>query len=198
MKEIRIEARVRNNILWHAIFDKWSSVAAFCREKEFCPCAVGALLNLKKAPLKRNGKYLLICEQLAAALVFLVEDLFPLELYGLKGTKAVAEVSFSELPDGGQRIKLLPATETPFNDVVRRDIENALQKALAELTSREEKVLRMRFGLGVLVEHTLEEVGAKFGMTREYIHVLEARALRKLCHPGRSSSRRLRFVFGEI
>ena len=60
------------------------------------------------------------------------------------------------------------------------------QKALATLTPREEKVLRMRFGIGEGSDHTLEEVGQNFEVTRERIRQIEAKALRKLRHPSRS------------
>ena len=59
-------------------------------------------------------------------------------------------------------------------------------KALATLTPREEKVLRMRFGIAEKSDHTLEEVGQNFDVTRERIRQIEAKALRKLRHPSRS------------
>ncbi|MCK4426651.1 MAG: RNA polymerase sigma factor RpoD, partial [Deltaproteobacteria bacterium] len=58
--------------------------------------------------------------------------------------------------------------------------------ALSTLTAREEKILRMRFGIGEQSDHTLEEVGKDFFVTRERIRQIEAKALRKLRHPGRS------------
>jgi RNA polymerase primary sigma factor len=57
---------------------------------------------------------------------------------------------------------------------------------LASLTPREERVLRMRFGIGMNTDHTLEEVGQQFSVTRERIRQIEAKALRKLKHPSRS------------
>jgi len=60
------------------------------------------------------------------------------------------------------------------------------RKVLATLTPREEKVLRMRFGIGGKSDHTLEEVGHDFAVTRERIRQIEAKALRKLQHPSRS------------
>ena len=63
---------------------------------------------------------------------------------------------------------------------------NQQQKILASLTPREERVLRMRFGIGMNTDHTLEEVGLQFSVTRERIRQIEAKALRKLKHPSRS------------
>ena len=62
------------------------------------------------------------------------------------------------------------------------------RKVLATLTPREEKVLRMRFGIGEKSDHTLEEVGQDFEVTRERIRQIEAKALRKLRHPSRSQA----------
>ena len=59
-------------------------------------------------------------------------------------------------------------------------------RVLATLTPREERVLRMRFGIGMNTDHTLEEVGQQFSVTRERIRQIEAKALRKLKHPSRS------------
>ena len=59
-------------------------------------------------------------------------------------------------------------------------------RILATLTPREERVLRMRFGIGMNTDHTLEEVGLQFSVTRERIRQIEAKALRKLKHPSRS------------
>jgi len=61
-----------------------------------------------------------------------------------------------------------------------------VRQVLSTLTEREEKVLRMRFGIGEKYDHTLEEVGRNFNVTRERIRQIEAKALRKLRHPSRS------------
>ena len=66
------------------------------------------------------------------------------------------------------------------------DLTERTRKVLATLTPREEKILRMRFGIGEKSEHTLEEVGNDFSVTRERIRQIEAKALRKLRHPSRS------------
>jgi RNA polymerase primary sigma factor len=75
---------------------------------------------------------------------------------------------------------------SPSEAVVRRDLAEQTRKVLATLTPREEKVLRMRFGIGEKADHTLEEVGQDFEVTRERIRQIEAKALRKLRHPSRS------------
>ncbi len=74
----------------------------------------------------------------------------------------------------------------PIDATVRSALALATQGVLDKLTPREEKVLRMRFGIGMNTDHTLEEVGKQFGVTRERIRQIEAKALRKLRHPSRS------------
>lgn len=75
---------------------------------------------------------------------------------------------------------------TPSESVVSGSLSEQTRKALSTLTPREEKVLRMRFGIGEKSDHTLEEVGQNFDVTRERIRQIEAKALRKLRHPSRS------------
>ena len=75
---------------------------------------------------------------------------------------------------------------SPVNAVVNMNLQEQTRKVLATLTPREEKVLRMRFGIGEKSDHTLEEVGQNFDVTRERIRQIEAKALRKLRHPSRS------------
>ena len=74
----------------------------------------------------------------------------------------------------------------PDNAVVNINLQDQTRKVLSTLTPREEKVLRMRFGIGEKSDHTLEEVGKNFDVTRERIRQIEAKALRKLRHPSRS------------
>lgn len=77
-------------------------------------------------------------------------------------------------------------TVLPLDAAINTDLEEQTGKVLSTLTDREEKVLRMRFGIGIKSDHTLEEVGQEFGVTRERIRQIEAKALRKLRHPSRS------------
>jgi RNA polymerase primary sigma factor len=75
---------------------------------------------------------------------------------------------------------------TPSEAVTNLNLQEQTRKVLATLTPREEQVLRMRFGIGEKSDHTLEEVGQKFAVTRERIRQIEAKALRKLRHPSRN------------
>ncbi|MBI5420236.1 MAG: RNA polymerase sigma factor RpoD [Deltaproteobacteria bacterium] len=77
-------------------------------------------------------------------------------------------------------------TASPVESVINIDLADQVDKVLGSLTPREERVLRMRFGIGEKSDHTLEEVGQDFEVTRERIRQIEAKALRKLRHPSRS------------
>ncbi len=87
----------------------------------------------------------------------------------------------SDLHDSIEDKKVIPAADT----VISMDLADQMRKVLATLTPREEKVLRMRFGVGEKSDHTLEQVGQDFDVTRERIRQIEAKALLKLRHPSR-------------
>ena len=74
----------------------------------------------------------------------------------------------------------------PVDAAIQANLKETVTRVLASLTPREERVLRMRFGIGEHGNHTLEEVGQDFEVTRERIRQIEAKALRKLRHPSRS------------
>ena len=78
----------------------------------------------------------------------------------------------------------------PLDASIQSNLREATTRVLASLTPREERILRMRFGIGMNTDHTLDEVGQQFSVTRERIRQIQAMALRKLKHPSRS--RRLR------
>ena len=75
---------------------------------------------------------------------------------------------------------------SPLENAIRNNLYHQVRKVLGTLSDREEKVLRWRFGIGENTDHTLEEVGQQFAVTRERIRQIESKALRKLRHPSRS------------
>ena len=79
-----------------------------------------------------------------------------------------------------------PNVVLPIDAAIQSNLRETTTRVLASLTPREERVLRMRFGIGMNTDHTLEEVGQQFSVTRERIRQIEAKALRKLKHPSRS------------
>ena len=84
----------------------------------------------------------------------------------------------------------------PIDAAIQANLRETTTRVLASLTPREERVLRMRFGIGMNTDHTLEEVGQQFSVTRERIRQIEAKALRKLKHPSRS--RKLQELPGQL
>ncbi|VTR54857.1 Sigma-70 [Serratia fonticola] len=80
----------------------------------------------------------------------------------------------------------IPPSSLPLDSATSESLRSATHDVLAGLTAREAKVLRMRFGIDMNTDHTLEEVGKQFDVTRERIRQIEAKALRKLRHPSRS------------
>ncbi len=74
----------------------------------------------------------------------------------------------------------------PLDAALGSGLRAAMTRVLESLTPREERVLRMRFGIGIESDHTLDEVGQQFSVTRERIRQIEAKALRKLRHPSRA------------
>ena len=74
----------------------------------------------------------------------------------------------------------------PIDAAIQSNLRETTTRMLASLTPREERIVRMRFGIGMNSDHTLEEVGQQFSVTRERIRQIEAKAIRKLKHPSRS------------
>lgn len=110
-------------------------------------------------------------------------------LHGLEAATQI--VSIDALVAHGETHPWMESMEhdgptSAFDQVSRNDLRVAVNEALASLTPREEKVLRMRFGIGVTSTYTLEEVGQDFGVTRERIRQIENKALCRLTHPSRS------------
>jgi RNA polymerase primary sigma factor len=109
-----------------------------------------------------------------------------------KGLKIVKEPLSLETPVGDEEDSHLGAfiedknAILPIDAAIQSNLRETTTRVLASLTPREERILRMRFGIGMNSDHTLEEVGLQFSLTRERIRQIEAKALRKLKHPSRS------------
>jgi RNA polymerase primary sigma factor len=94
--------------------------------------------------------------------------------------------------DGDQLAELVEddAQSDPMNAVLQHNIHEIVREILDSLKPNEARILRMRFGIDLSTDHTLEEIGQEFGVTRERIRQIEAEAMRKLRHPSRSEKLR--------
>lgn len=115
-----------------------------------------------------------------------LEDLWPEAVLAVEQSRVVRLVGREELEKlmAPSIDELVP--RTPEDAVISMNLAEQIRNVLATLTPREEKVLRMRFGIGEKSDYTLEEIGQDFGVTRARIRQVEAKALRKLRHPSRS------------
>jgi len=187
--EVRVEARIRNNVLWHAVFDRWGSVAECCRDIGMSGSAVGLLLNLTGSPQLRDGQWSTAAVRLAEALHIDEATLFPLRLYNLDQTKAVVEVPLAALPPSSEELRsLLPG---PEDAAAAAEMRGKVSDLLETLAPRERSVLRKRFGLDGFEPMTFSEMEHEEGsdalyVTSERIRQIEIKALRKLRHPTRA------------
>ncbi len=187
-KEYKVEVRVRNNLILTAMLENGiSNIAELCRRMGSGrqQGLVGLIVNLKLSPRNGRGEWRPVVLRMVEVLHRLPEDLFTAEQeeMKLKSNRGSFEVSFEEVRgllvnrSGGH---------SPEAIMSARQLHSAVEKVLNTLTPQEERVLRLRFGLGVVEEHTLEEVAEQFEVSRERIRNIEASALRKLRYPSRS------------
>jgi len=129
-----------------------------------------------------------------------VEELANAMEMSQEGVRRVMKISRPpvslETPVGDEDSQLLdfvddPDTPSPMDSVTVGNLSEQTCRTLASLTAREEKIIRLRFGIGVKRDHTLEEVGKDFDLTRERIRQIEAKALAKLRHPSRAAQLRM-------
>ena len=153
------------------------SQAEICRAARVHPGDYGLMEKGKCSPFAL-GRWSTDARRLAHFYGCTPEDLFPTHVH--EHPAGLAEVM--ELDERAKNA--LTATAEHFLDYL--ELSSVIKRVLATLTPREEKVLRMRFGLDEQCAHTQAEVGQDFEVTRERIRQIEAKALRKLRHPGRA------------
>jgi RNA polymerase sigma factor (sigma-70 family) len=188
MKPIRVEVKVKNNILYRAIFKEFKSVSEFCLVHALNNGDIGRLLALKEHPKhSQTGAWRVHALKAADALRRHPEDLFPEELYAsIESPKeAVIEVGLNEVRNlmvgrGGS----CPEIGLVENNLLRDEID----KVLSELEPREKEIIERRY----FMFQTLTEAGKAMRpkITPERVFQIEAKAIRKIRHPRRS--RRLR------
>jgi RNA polymerase sigma factor (sigma-70 family) len=195
-KAYRVVAKLKNNRLWCAIKREFPDVrnqADAARALGETPSDLGGLLNMTRWPSGQRGWWA-IATRVATRLRETPEYLFDADLYGVKPETLDVEIDRPALESAG----FLALSGGPDEYIERREDEElfdtSVSEAIATLNEREAQILRLRFGIGGAVEHTLEEVGQLFAVTPERIRQVEAKALRKLRHPRWCSLREL--VYG--
>ena len=212
---LRVEAKFKNARLYNAI-DAYSvpafhhtkhalaifntgKVHAFCRLYRLSYSRVCQLLTLKIGPvikLGRGSKTAIrpLCIQLAEILNSDVDWLFPPELYARGLTPVALEGQLNQfvgLHSVNRDVLALPPSQ--YDTMRKSEIRSEILTAIStQLTPREEKIITMRFGLDGQPEYALEDIGNLFGIGRERVRQIEARALKKLRHPRRRFSKRCR------
>jgi RNA polymerase sigma factor (sigma-70 family) len=170
MNERRLEPQPRNNVLWHAILDCSDSVVAFCRCHDLPRSTVESYLYLKRDPYLSTGEPAPAALAVSIAAGIPLDELFPRALYSVEAIHlALSAVQDRTWP---------PAQQQGQFDRERR---NMILNLLQTLSPREERVIKMRYGIGYDREHSLREVGELFGVSLERIRQIEMRALRHLC-----------------
>lgn len=187
--DLRLELRSRNNVLWHAIYDVYQTVAEFCRENDVSQQSVSSLLNLKQSPYGSRDELRTIAKRLCDIVGIGADELFPKHLYTGKFSLRIAEVESRRFLSlrSAERLALPPNQE---DGVFADERHKAVLDTLKTLTTREEKVITQRFGFDGSGGLSLDEVAANFGVSRERIRQIEMKALRKLRHSSRNKKLR--------
>ncbi len=205
--DLRLEMKVKNNVLWHAIYDRYGSVLALCKQRTELKNQFPVIYNLlrfKVHPFKKvynahTGKlsvtreYRRICLLLETTLGVPVEDLFPEHLYerliDVETEKVLEVSSFSALPTAvRQEVRNLPAPveESPIDQASRRELSERVQKVLKSLAYREREIVKLLYGIPDGCFYSVEEVAHIFGVGKERIRQIERKAIIKLQQPSRS------------
>ena len=186
-KDIRLEVKVRNNLILRKMESKgFATVAELSRACGISQSEIGRLVNMRFTPMRENGEWMPIVEKLAAFLECVPEELFSemQRTTALPKNKATAEIDFAETQAFLTREKaeaLLPDLLAMTGELAKH-----LREAIVTLPPQLQQVLTLRFGLGDEEELTLEQVGEKLNLTREEVRQMEAKALRWMRHPSRS------------
>lgn len=193
--EYRLKVSVRNNLILKAIEDHgYKSLMFFAKVNDLSYPALINMVGLKLPPLMTNGEFCVLAKQLMEILGAAPNDLWTDEQLTMKlqknsSERSVGKEDFERLFNRVAQGQIEYAD--PEDTVHQQELERILGEHLERLNPRYALLLRMRFGLGGLKEHSLEEIAIHFGVTRERIRQIEAKALRMLKHPDMSDPLRL-------
>ena len=192
VNEYRIKVTVKNNLILTAIERAgYKNASAFCRESGMTTTALSGLITMKNPPLLVTGEFSEGAKNLMEVLCLAPTDLWTSEqlTLRLKSNSAERDVNLDGMRAAlGMNAEeaLLLVAPSPEEVMEEKDIQKLIEEQLVSITPREEKVLRLRYGIGC-EEHTLEETGQVLEVTRERIRQIEIHALRKLKHPQRAT-----------
>ena len=180
MEDYRVKITIRNERLLAAMEGMgYKSVAEFSRNQGLNGVKVREIISGKITPLDREGNPKELTKEILEILNLTIEKAFTeKQLKGFK--KHTFEIKVEE----EKLLQIINPAKNLEIKVIEQEVKNKLSEIFSKyLTPREEKVLRMHYGIGLATEHTLEEVGLRFSVTRERIRLIEQRAIRKLKHP---------------
>ena len=180
VKDYRIEVSVKNNrILYYMHQMGYSTVSELCRDHGIDQSNVGMLIHLKKPAMNNQGEWRPVALKLAAALACSPDELWSdvQRHTALVSNKKAIELAECDAMD------LLPANDSdePYTKMVACQLSETMMEALSDLTNREARVIRMRFGLDPYKRsYSLAEVAAECDVTRERVRSIEMKALWKM------------------
>jgi RNA polymerase primary sigma factor len=197
----RVKVIIRNNLLLTAIEEAgYKSTASFARAIGYTEQQLSSLVSLRKPPINANGKFCSLAKDVMEALGAAPHDLWTTEQLTMNlhrnsvdkvvTTKFLLDTNAMQSVLGGNVLQLESATyediETPEQNKTKKELASRIEESLDSLPMRHAKILRMRFGIGTDKEHTLEEVAEKYGVGKERIRQIEAKAMRLMRQPGRA------------
>ena len=197
MEEYNVKVTVRNNLILQAIKNfGYTNLNNFAKATGVSTTGLYSLVNLMEPPI---GEFIKTAKELMEVLGACPSELWTDEQLTLRldsnRTERVMSKEALQITLQSSARSLI-GLDYPEQGMVEAEMVKIVQDKLDSLTPREAEILRFRFGFDGGIGHTLEEVGAKFKVTRERIRHIEAHALRKLRHPSRSDDLR-QFIDGE-
>jgi RNA polymerase sigma factor (sigma-70 family) len=195
-KAYRVKITVKNNLLLTAIEQVgYKSVAEFSRDIGLTAQEISSFVALRKAPINQDGEFCPNAKKIMEALGAAPSDLWTTEQLNMKLKRNTTQDLFSaptiQAILGGNVAQLegsvYEESEKPEEVLNKKELKAELEKVLGTLTPREAKVLQLRFGLDGCEEHTLGEVGDMLNIGKERVRQIEAKALRNMRHPSRST-----------
>jgi len=181
MSDYRVKVSIRNDRLLKAIEDAgYKSSREFAMHNAMNYEKVGRLIRGADKPIDKHGRVTKNCSEILSLLNKTLKECFTdRQLEGFKSSTFETKVEETQL------MQLVNPIKSHELKIIEQDVQLSLNKVFSKyLTPREEKVLRMRFGIGLNTDHTYEEIGLDFQVTRERVRQIEQKALRKLQHPG--------------